>query len=152
MTEKCPACGHHEAFYEEKQVRRLITAQPPRLALMMHPFHRCVVQTRDPRFSTPYVLCYPRYRSPSYMPVSVRLLQTRVADQQLKKACCAGTSADACQPCALHVDPYTTKKGNHAETAEDARKGRNCAFPNRNSVFWKAVRTMHEFPAYWKRI
>lgn len=57
VTEKCPACGHPEAFYEEKQVGcpdNTHTRVPRGLGHhSSHISHRCVAQTRDPRFSTP---------------------------------------------------------------------------------------------------
>ena len=116
VTEKCPTCGHPEAFYEEKQVGSEHTAHDK-----PHPTHRCAAQTKAPRFSILYVSAPQRWPLGHTCLFSVRLLQTRVADQQLgRKRHHGGIRGMRCQPCALHVYPYTTKKGNHAETAEDA--------------------------------
>ena len=106
------------------------------------PCHRCVAQTKAPRFSIPYVSAAQRTPS-SHASLAVRLLQTRVADQQLERELRGDVRGMRCQPCALHVYAYTTEKGHHTETAEDAREGRDGTFPNRDLVFWKAVRKEH---------
>lgn len=107
VTEKCPACGHPEAFYEEKQVRPQIMCPSTKGS--------CITQMRsaDEGSTILYTVClrYPGYRFPSHITVSVRLLQTWVADQQLKKRCCAETSAGAMPALCSTRLPLQYRKG-----------------------------------------
>jgi hypothetical protein len=65
-------------------------------------------------------LCYLGYRSALTCPFSVRLLQARVADQQLKRACCAEISADAM------LALWSTRLPPHYRKGQPHRNRRGC--------------------------
>lgn len=85
VSEKCPSCGHLEAYYEEKQVTKLF------VTVLLKELNRVRSQMRsaDEGSTILYTVCHPAVRCPSSHELMncfpVCILQTWMAYQQLAK-------------------------------------------------------------------